>query len=677
MANSVSEIIAKLESLDARPVRRGSGFQAHCPAHDDGTRSLSINAGTERHVLLYCHAGCTFDEITAVLSGERPPVQRTNDKRRRRKGQGGAGQVVARYEYRDETGRILYSKARLAPKSFRFEGPDGTPGLPDGVRRVPYRLDEIVDAPAGQLRFIVEGEKDANLLAERGQLATTADAGAGKWPAEFAEYFAGRHVVIIPDNDPAGRDHAQDVAAKLAGAAESIKIVELPGLPEKGDVSDWLDAGHNIGELLALVYDTPHWQKPRPEETQTKSRLATDEELAALWWAKEVGDLEERPPVLDNLLRRRLALVEKSDNPLLREALTAIQEKKAPANPLIRHIINQAASWAGPGHVRKLIALAKNAPESNQAEEPPRRLDLTPGIGEWPKKPPHRGHASSAGTVVTIRERETAVSKLITPNWRSTEDRPGCPACKYERAHRQARQVLVELYRQDGQLWMVEIPTEEDFRRFADRLRKRRERGTDAVYRAYPQPGGACVVVHNQEQEGGRLLTNHRGEIFDTLHDVANATPDGRLISSSAGWGGPWQGTRGDGRVKQAAKEGRDISPCVQLWTNSTIEETARALGVDVHLDTSAVVALAAEHSYGRLVAAGIQLRERRTNRSGLSAFLEFLGVDVTDLTHRPNPAKPLGEMRDIPAVTTPAARPQPLNSSLFAPSGTGSGAYL
>jgi Protein of unknown function (DUF3987) len=42
-----------------------------------------------------------------------------------------------------------------------------------------------------------------------------------------------------------------------------VKVINLPGLPPKGDVSDWLDAGGTLSELEALVEKTAEW-KPGP-----------------------------------------------------------------------------------------------------------------------------------------------------------------------------------------------------------------------------------------------------------------------------------------------------------------------------------------------------------------------------------------------------------------------------
>ena len=86
--------------------------------------------------------------------------------------------------------------------------------------------------------FIVEGDKDADRLAKLGAVVTTNVGGAGKWRPEFAAHLRGRKIVALPDNDDTGRKHAQDVARSAHGKVTSVKLVELPGLQEHGDVSD-------------------------------------------------------------------------------------------------------------------------------------------------------------------------------------------------------------------------------------------------------------------------------------------------------------------------------------------------------------------------------------------------------------------------------------------------------
>jgi RecA-family ATPase len=163
------------------------------------------------------------------------------------------------YEYRDETGAVI-SKVRRSPdKRFIQMGPDGSGGFHaakgcmDGVRRVPYRLPELIASDPGRAVFLVEGEKDTDRLSSLGLIATCNPQGAGKFGADLVPHFDGRQCVIIADNDEAGRNHAEDVASKLIGTAAVVTILELPGLPPKGDVSDWLDAGGTVERLKELA----------------------------------------------------------------------------------------------------------------------------------------------------------------------------------------------------------------------------------------------------------------------------------------------------------------------------------------------------------------------------------------------------------------------------------------
>jgi hypothetical protein len=127
----------------------------------------------------------------------------------------------------------------------------------DGVRRVPYRLPHLLKTDGTV--YITEGEKDADRLAELGVTATCNPCGASNWPPEFATYFAGRDVVVLPDNDGPGLNHAHDVASSLYAHTKSVRVVWLSGLPERGDISDWLDAGRTLAELEEITAQTPLW----------------------------------------------------------------------------------------------------------------------------------------------------------------------------------------------------------------------------------------------------------------------------------------------------------------------------------------------------------------------------------------------------------------------------------
>lgn len=174
--------------------------------------------------------------------------------------------IVATYDYFDEDGDLVFQVCRYEPKDFRQRRPDPT-GREEwswsvkGVRQVPYHLIDILNLEGRGTVYVVEGEKDADKLKAAGFVATCNAGGAGKWPETFREFFGGLDVVIIPDNDDAGRNHCDLVGANLVGVAESVRICDLPELPHKGDVSDWIEAG-NDPRLLPTMQTRPWTPSP-------------------------------------------------------------------------------------------------------------------------------------------------------------------------------------------------------------------------------------------------------------------------------------------------------------------------------------------------------------------------------------------------------------------------------
>lgn len=254
MSSAVSLV---LSALGDRVVSTGEKPTARCPSHDDDRASLSIGEGTDGRVLLHCHAGCDVASVVGAIGLTTVDLMPGYQALRSRSGT--RGRIVATYDYRDEAGNLLYQTVRFEPKDFRQRRPegDGWSWTLGDVRRVLYRLPELRTSAPDAAVFVVEGEKDADALSRLGLLATTNQGGVGgggQWrvPA-FRAPLHGRPIVILPDNDTAGRAHAQRVAHALAGDAASLKVIVLAGLPDKGDVSDWLAAGGTAPDLLALV----------------------------------------------------------------------------------------------------------------------------------------------------------------------------------------------------------------------------------------------------------------------------------------------------------------------------------------------------------------------------------------------------------------------------------------
>jgi hypothetical protein len=253
----IERVLGALDSHDCRPRSSGKGWCARCPAHDDREPSLSISEGDDGRVLLACHAGCDVSQVAASLGVNLSALFPSANGDRR------GSRILATYDYRDEMGELLFQVVRSEPKAFKQRRPDRHGGWIwslDGVRRVLYRLPELVEAiEAGRWIFIVEGEKAADRLAAEGLAATCSPGGAGKWRSDYTRFFAEAHVVVLADNDVAGRTHALTIASHLHGQVQSLKLIELPELPEKGDVVDWLEVGSRSEELMEFVLKAPKW----------------------------------------------------------------------------------------------------------------------------------------------------------------------------------------------------------------------------------------------------------------------------------------------------------------------------------------------------------------------------------------------------------------------------------
>lgn len=184
------------------------------------------------------------------------------------------GRIIATYDYTDANGKLLYQVLRYEPKDFRQRQPNGNGGWTWKVddRHVPYRWHDLLKFPDATI-FVTEGEKDADRVAELELCATTV--AAGKWTDDCIKALTGRDIVILEDNDDAGRNKALEAATALHGTAKTIRIVSLPDLPDKGDVSDWLDADPRRAKKFAEVcFDVPEWS-PAAAHTKTKTDNGT------------------------------------------------------------------------------------------------------------------------------------------------------------------------------------------------------------------------------------------------------------------------------------------------------------------------------------------------------------------------------------------------------------------
>jgi putative DNA primase/helicase len=325
---------------DAR--KSGNGWSARCPAHEDRKASLSVSETDDGIVLLKCHAGCDTDQIVEAIglklrdlfpeqpdwaarriarngrSHGKPRAERPPPRAERPLGEGQTfatardalaaldrqlGRHSCYWTYTDSTGSptgIVVRWDRPEGKTIRPVSRRGD-GWVIGAMPEPrplYRLPEVLAAEAAQPVLVVEGEKAAVAAQSIGFTSTTSSGGSQAAAKTDWSPLAGKEVWILPDNDAPGRKYAETVANILAklSPAPAVRVVELPGLPEGGDIADWVDAHGNTAspeqlraELEELARSAKPWTpvaEPRPASS-SKGRVEPD--LLCL------ADVEARP----------------------------------------------------------------------------------------------------------------------------------------------------------------------------------------------------------------------------------------------------------------------------------------------------------------------------------------------------------------------------------------------
>ncbi|MDA2928503.1 AAA family ATPase [Acidobacteria bacterium AH-259-O06] len=318
----------------------GAERKAHCPrpelhANGDRTPSLSVNVDKGLLKCFVCGLEGHVSQVAKKLGW--PALSSDNHQRRNGLPETFKNQrIVAWYTYTNEHGRPIFKVARTSAKEFPVWAPvigDGSWGLKGkGVRMVPYHLHKLVKA---EFVSVVEGEKDVQTVESMGLAASTFPGGApGNWRPEYSKWFKGKEIVIIPDNDKPGREHADVIGTGLFAHAKSVRILNLPGLAEKGDVSDWAKGKDPVeaGEELCKLADGAPRFRP-PSKTIFLSEVKT-EPVLFLWHPyllrRKVNLIEGDPGLGKSYLSLALAA------PLsLGKALPGSAEQFAPQRTLI------------------------------------------------------------------------------------------------------------------------------------------------------------------------------------------------------------------------------------------------------------------------------------------------------------------------------------------------------
>jgi hypothetical protein len=287
-----------------------------CPCsdrHSNGDRNPSASARMtdDGKLLVTCRTGCRTEDMVAAIGWSMadlmppqgattspPPRPTAKPPRKHRTAENAAkvlawrNQLIEFYVYQNASALDVGLVARIQRangKSMPQARYDGTTWLTGEGQSLPrpcpvYRLPELLVAPADKPVLIPEGEKKVALLQKLGSVATCTAMGAGKAKHSDLTPLRGRDVVLLADNDDAGRAHVQDLAERLQTVgARSIRIAELPNLPIKGDVCDWYadrtasgaDDQQIADELRVIVEDAADY-RDIDDGSQEDSEAPTD-----------------------------------------------------------------------------------------------------------------------------------------------------------------------------------------------------------------------------------------------------------------------------------------------------------------------------------------------------------------------------------------------------------------
>lgn len=275
LSRDLDGVVARL-----RGVRQGSNgnFYALCPLHEDRSPSMSVALGADGRVVAYCHrcqAGLDaprrhvwFADLLATISGNRPErAEQWAAYQAKPRTFDADWRLVRSFVYvvndhpafKHDRYDVVDRASGDVTKSFVWRRNTATAGRHpvwvaglDSADPPLYRGWDIVP---GRAVVLVEGERDADTLAEQGFAAVSAPHGAGTplTAEHIAEIAQASDVLVVADNDDAGRAHAVAVALQLraAGVDVSAHVVVAPH-------KDVTDAGGLLVDDLEIPDDAPN-----------------------------------------------------------------------------------------------------------------------------------------------------------------------------------------------------------------------------------------------------------------------------------------------------------------------------------------------------------------------------------------------------------------------------------
>ena len=307
--------MARIAKTKRRPVK------AKADKNQKETKQIPSKSGfspkiSKRPIMVDMYGGSSDISPTAAKKQSKSKKAKSTKKQSEKQSAKEKERVVNAFDWPDENGKLLAQHLRYEPKRFgwRRPNPDNPPNLenradlndPDDkkrwiynlddpnaarVKEIPYRVQEhiraINDRPVTEPIFFVEGEHDYETCWNKeGLFAVTFSGGANVWRKEYNAWFdAARPIMILTHNDPAGEKRGRIAASSLRDEKPDriIKIILLPDLSEGGDITDWLNQGHNIKELNHVIENAIEFKARQTGSQLVTIRMSDIEPVPVQW----------------------------------------------------------------------------------------------------------------------------------------------------------------------------------------------------------------------------------------------------------------------------------------------------------------------------------------------------------------------------------------------------------
>lgn len=288
-ADGAVALCARTEAGSFEAVKNGQGWMHRLkedPRRDDMRRRFeAAKNGKPRPKGTSARAGMTIDKALDAA------------------GRNIEGERVAHWVYTDLDGGEVMAVGRWdlpnGKKTCRpvFNTASGWQvGDPPGLLPL-YRMPDLQSA---ERVFVVEGEKCVEAARSIGLVTTTSSHGSACAERSDWSPLAGKNVVLLPDNDPAGEVYAAEVHAVLIGLdpPARVRIVRLPGLPPKGDLFDYVEGRDSLESesIKAGIEAMADAAEPAAEPSDGWPALIGAGEFCAQY-------PEPSPPLIDGIMR--------------------------------------------------------------------------------------------------------------------------------------------------------------------------------------------------------------------------------------------------------------------------------------------------------------------------------------------------------------------------------------